>query len=422
MVSMRRTVYRRILMGLIVCNLVALVTYGYYLLKTSVPDEMKILLGQEEEFDFSLPIHASISEDAVGVLYVNQKPLSENDIKIDLSSPFSVSSNELGRYKVQLTLFGIIPIKDISLEVIEEIEVIPGGSVIGLQVETDGILVLGTGTVMGSDGTYYEPADGLIKSGDYIVAVNGEKVSRKEELIERIGKKAIQLTIERDGKTRKITLQPVKDSTGDYKIGVWIRTDTQGIGTLTFTTTNGYFGALGHGITDVDTGVLMKVGNGSIYEAEVLNIIRGREGTPGELVGIIRRASNCCIGTITKNTSQGIFGQTDSRRTVTNGTMSIGLKQEIKLGPATILCQVDSKIQEYKIEILKIDFSSSGGNKGLVIQITDPELIKKTGGIVQGMSGSPIIQNGKLIGAVTHVFIRDSTKGYGPFIENRLKQ
>ncbi|MGN0507336.1 MAG: SpoIVB peptidase [Lachnospiraceae bacterium] len=419
---MKRTVYRRILMGLIVCNLVALVTYGYFLLKTSVPDEMKILLGQEEEFDFSLPIHASISEEAVGVLYVNQEPLSKEDIKIDLSNPFSISSNELGRYEIKLTLFGIIPIKDIALEVIEEMEVIPGGSVVGLQVETDGILVLGTGEVLGSDGTYYEPADGMIKSGDYIIEVNGKKVSKKEELIEKIGKNALQLTIERDGKTRKVTLQPVKDNTGEYKIGVWIRTDTQGIGTLTFTTTNGYFGALGHGITDVDTGVLMKVGDGSIYEAEVLNIIRGKEGTPGELVGIIRRSANCCIGTITKNTSQGIFGQTDTRHTVTNGTIAIGLKQEIETGPATILCQVDSKVQEYDIEILKIDLGASSGNKGLVIQITDEELIRKTGGIVQGMSGSPIIQNGKLIGAVTHVFIRDSTKGYGTFIENMLKQ
>lgn len=155
---MKRTVYRRILLGLIICNFAALVTYGYYLLKTSVPDEMKILLGQEEEFQFSVPIHASISEDAVGVLYVNEEPLSKEDITIDLRNPVSISSNELGTYGVKLSLFGIVPIKEISLEVIEKIEVVPGGSVIGLQVETDGILVLGTGSVMGKDGAYHEPA------------------------------------------------------------------------------------------------------------------------------------------------------------------------------------------------------------------------------------------------------------------------
>lgn len=419
---MKRTVYRRILLGLIICNFAALVTYGYYLLKTSVPDEMKILLGQEEEFQFSVPIHASISEDAVGVLYVNEEPLSKEDITIDLRNPVSISSNELGTYGVKLSLFGIVPIKEISLEVIEKIEVVPGGSVIGLQVETDGILVLGTGSVMGKDGAYHEPAAGILKSGDYIMKVNGEKVNGKEALTGRIGKEKLNLTIERDGRLRNVSVQPVKDSAGDYKIGVWIRTDTQGIGTLTFTTTNGYFGALGHGITDVDTGVLMKVGSGSIYEAEVLNIVRGKEGTPGELVGIIRRSGNSRIGSITKNTPQGIFGELPPVKTTTDGVLSVGLKQEIRPGAATILCQVDSQVKEYEIEILKIDLGASGSNKGLVIQITDEELIRKTGGIVQGMSGSPILQNGKIVGAVTHVFIRDSTKGYGTFIENMLKQ
>lgn len=420
---MRRRIYRRIILGLIVCSSLLLVTYGYHLIKSSVPNELKLLLGQQEEFNLSVPLHASISEDAIGALYVNEKPLSEQDITIDLSTPFSISANELGTYEVSLSLFGLFPVKNISLQVIEEMEVIPGGNVIGLQVETNGILVLGTGTVIGKDGNYYEPAEGRLKSGDYIFEVNGNAVNGKEELINRITKDEVELSVERNGKKIKVTIQPVKDNSGQYKIGAWIRTDTQGIGTLTFVTTNGYFGALGHGITDVDTGVLMKVGGGAIFEAEVLNIVKGREGTPGELVGMIRRSGNSNIGSIKKNTSQGIYGQIQLGSALCNGkTMPIGLKQEIKLGKASVLCQIDSKVREYEIEILKIDIGAVGDNKGLVIQITDPELIEKTGGIVQGMSGSPILQNGKIVGAVTHVFIRDSTKGYGTFIENMLQQ
>lgn len=347
---MKRTVYRRILLVLILCNVTALVAYGYHLLKTSVPDELKILLGQEEEFELSMPIHASISEDAVGVLYVNEEPLSEDDITIDLSKPVSVSSNELGTYDVKLSLFGILPLKEISLEVIEKIEVIPGGNVIGLQVETDGILVLGAGSVMGRDGAYHEPAAGILKSGDYIMEVNGEKVNGKEDLMKRIGKETLQLTVERDGKRRNVSVLPVKDSAGDYKIGVWIRTDTQGIGTLTFTTTTGYFGALGHGITDIDTGVLMKVGKGSVYEAEVLNIVRGKEGTPGELVGIIRRSENCCLGSITKNTPQGIFGETQLGKTATSGVMSVGLKQKSNRGQQRFSARLIPRSKSMKLK------------------------------------------------------------------------
>jgi len=396
--------------------------YGYYWMKINIPSKIKLLVGEEEMFDFAFPLEASITEeDATSVLYVNQKPMSEEKIKIDLSKPFSVSSQELGEYEVVLKLFGLIPIKQVSLEIIEEVEVVPGGSVIGLQIETQGILVLGTGIVTLKDGSLAEPAKGILKSGDYIVEVNGNGEISRELLLNSIGKEELILTIVRDGKRLKVRIQPVCDASGIYRIGTWIRTDAQGIGTITYMTTTGKFGALGHGITDVDTGLMMKISGGTLYDAEVLSVVKGKSGTPGELIGIIRQSGISRIGEITTNCSKGIYGQI--KRGVVDGkkTIPIGLKQEIKLGPASILCQVDSSVREYEIEIERIELGRTNDNKGLVIRITDEALLAKTGGIVQGMSGSPIIQNGKLIGAVTHVLINDPTKGYGIFIENMLE-
>ena len=397
-------------------------TYGHYWMKINVPSKIKLLVGEEEQFNFSFPIEASITDDdSASVLYVNQKALSEEQINIDLSKPFSVSSNELGEYNVVLKLFGFIPIKEVSLEIIEDIEVIPGGSVIGLQIETDGILVLGTGEVVLKDGSEAEPAKGILKSGDYIIGINGNYNITRSMLMNAIGEEELLLMIKRDGRRMNVKIQPVQDASGEYRIGTWIRTDAQGIGTITYMTTNGKFGALGHGITDVDTGLLMQISKGKLYDAEVLSVVKGKSGTPGELIGIIRQSGIGQIGEITNNCSRGIYGQVKLGVVDEEETIPIGLKQDVQLGKASILCQVDSTVREYEIEIERIELGRTKDNKGLVIQITDKELLAKTGGIVQGMSGSPIIQNGKLIGAVTHVLISDPTRGYGIFIENMLE-
>lgn len=412
----------RLFILIIPVGLLFLVLYGYYWMKINVPSEMKLILGQEENFDFSVPMEASImGEEAAGVLYINQKPLEEDVIDIDLQNPFSVSSETLGEYEILLKLFGIIPIKEISLEVIEELEVIPGGDVIGLQIETDGILVLGTGAVTLKDGTTVEPAKGILKSGDYIVGINGKLGVTREEFIDSIGVERLNLTIKRNEELVQIEIQPVQDYSGKYKLGAWIRTDAQGIGTITYVTSNGKFGALGHGITDVDTGLLMDIDGGKLFDAEVLSVVKGKNGTPGELIGIIRQSGISQIGEIEENCSKGIYGQV--RLGIADGekAVPIALKQDIELGAATILCQVDSEVKEYDIEIERIELGRTNDNKGLVIRITDENLLKKTGGIVQGMSGSPIMQNGKLIGAVTHVLVNDPTRGYGIFIENMLE-
>ena len=398
------------------------ILYGYYWMKVNVPSEIKLLQGQEKRFDFSVPMEASIQGDeAVGVLYVNREPLSKDIIDIDLSNPFSVSSESLGEYEVLLKLFGVLPIKEISLEVIEEPEVIPGGNIVGLQIETEGILVLGTGEVVLKDGSKAEPAKGILRSGDYIVGINGKIGITRQEFLDSIGVEQLKLTVNRGGENITLEVQPVQDYSGKYKLGAWIRTDAQGIGTVTYMTSDGDFGALGHGITDVDTGLLMEIEEGTLFDAEVLSIVKGKNGTPGELIGIIRQSGISTIGKITENCSKGIYGQVKPALVERKKTIPIGLKQDIEPGTATILCQIDNEVKEYDIEIERIELGRTNDNKGLVIRITDEELLKRTGGIVQGMSGSPILQNGKLIGAVTHVLVNDPTRGYGIFIENMLE-
>ena len=181
---------------------------------------------------------------------------------------------------------------------------------------------------------------------------------------------------------------------------------------------------MGHGITDVDTGVLMDIKEGYIYSANIMSIVKGKEGEPGELIGMIRQGSRYKIGEIKNNTNQGIFGMVENNgmNLLYDRPLDIGLKQEVEIGKAHILCTVDSEIERFEIEIESIDISNSNHSKGIVIKITDEKLLELTGGIVQGMSGSPIIQNNKIIGAVTHVFIQDSTKGYGTFIENMVNK
>ncbi|MBP3578778.1 MAG: SpoIVB peptidase [Lachnospiraceae bacterium] len=405
-----------------IVSLIFISIYGYYWMKVNVPSEIKLMLGQEESFDFSVPMEASVfGEEATGVLYVNQEPLEEGVIEIDLQKPFSVSSESLGQYEVLLKLFGLIPIKEISVEVIEEPEVIPGGDVIGLQIETEGILVLGTGTVTLKDGTSAEPAKGRLFSGDYIIGINGKTGISRQDLLNAINSTVIELLVNRAGKEIKVSIQPVQDYSGKYKLGAWIRTDAQGIGTITYITGNGKFGALGHGITDVDTGLMMEVGSGKLFDAEVLSVVKGKNGIPGEIIGIIRQSGISQIGEIDENCNKGIYGHIKLGMVDASKTVPVALKQDIELGEATILCQVDSEVREYKIEIERIELGRTNDNKGLVIHITDEELLKKTGGIVQGMSGSPILQNGKLIGAVTHVLVNDPTRGYGIFIENMLE-
>lgn len=421
----RKSIYRKILILALCINMIVLVYFTYRYIDNSVPDSIKILVGEDEEFNFKLPMEGSVTNGDVDVLSVNNKTVPKNQIKLNLSKPFTIKSNATGSYKINLKLFGFLKFKEVTIGVIDQKEIIPCGDPIGIYIETDGVMVLGTGVINGDDGLNYEPSLNKLKTGDYITKINDTVIHNKEELIEEIQDsdgKDVKVTLRREDKITGYKITPVKSGDGEYKIGAWIRDNTQGIGTLTFITPDGQFGALGHGITDIDTSLLMEIERGYLYNADIMTIVKGKQGVPGELIGLIKQNTEDKIGDIIRNTNQGIFGEigTGFVRANSYDAMHVGLKQEIKLGPATILSCVENEVKEYKINIDKIDINSQSPNKGMVISIIDNALIEKTGGIVQGMSGSPIIQNGKIIGAVTHVFIQDSTKGYGTFIENML--
>ncbi|MCI9051096.1 MAG: SpoIVB peptidase [Lachnospiraceae bacterium] len=421
----RRIWYRRILyMVLIVgCIYTGFVIYSY--IDRIIPDKIHIVVDEEEEFNFQLPIEAKIESDNAEVSFTNASNIPSNQITVNLNEAFSLKSKKTGNYQIQMKLFGFLPIKSIDVSVIEQTQVIPCGFPVGIYLETDGILVVGSAKVVDLHGTIMEPAYMVVKSGDYIKKINGETVNSKEEMIKKVkdsGGKEMILTIRRNEEEMNVKITPVETEPEEYKLGIWVRDDAQGIGTLTYLTAQGEFGGLGHGVSDVDTGMLLEACGGKLYEARILSIIKGEAGTPGGLSGVINYNEKAVLGEITKNTSQGIFGKAsfELRNIVGSEAMDIGLRQEVKLGEAYVRCKIEGEMKDYKILITKIDNSSHNLNKGMEIKIVDEELLEKTNGIVQGMSGSPIIQNGKLIGAVTHVFVQDSTKGYGIFIENML--
>lgn len=309
-------------------------------------------------------------------------------------------------------------------------EIFPCGFSVGIYLETEGVLVVGTDVITGQDGLNYEPAHGIVREGDYIVAVNDINVSAKSQLgflINKYGDEPVTLTLCRDGENIDVKVSPVCVGTGQYKIGVWVKDDSQGIGTMTYITYDGNFGALGHGISDTDTKKLLSAENGRIYEAEIWGITKGRSGTPGSLCGSINYDESKIMAAIEDNTNIGIYGNLAEYRDVLEvieeydlKPMEICPRKDVKLGKAYVRTAVTGEIKDYEIEITELK-NQSEGDKGIVIEVTDEELLALTGGIVQGMSGSPIIQNGKIVGAVTHVFVRDSKLGYGLFIEEMLE-
>jgi stage IV sporulation protein B len=389
---------------------------------------MKLIVGKEENFQFNLPFQANLMPEKQGVVRVNESNVPEDQIKLSLRDPFTIQSSEEGSINVELKLFGFIPIKQVKVDVISQNELIPAGLTVGVVVSTDGVMVLGTGVVRGIDGTNYEPSKGLLNSGDYIVKINNQPIYTKDELVRMINankEKELNLTVRRGNDLEEVKVSPIKASgVEDYKIGIWVRDDTQGIGTITYINDQEEtFGALGHGITDADTKQLITVNDGDILETQITTITKGQKGLPGEIAGVIVDDDESLLGHVSKNTQYGIFGSINDKiyKLVERKPLPIGLKHEVKEGIAYIRSCVDGTIKDYEIEIEKIYLGSNDINKGMVIKVTDSELLSKTNGIVQGMSGSPIIQDNKIIGAVTHVFVQDSTKGYGTFIENMLK-
>lgn len=295
-------------------------------------------------------------------------------------------------------------------------ELVVGGQVVGIQISTEGVMVAGVAAVETAEGSRSPASEAGLRQGDIILEIEGQKVQNASELIERIGEmngEPAELTVRRDDKLLKLSVQPALSAEDQWMLGMWLRDGISGIGTLTFCDPDtGIYGALGHSISDGETGTAVSLSRGSITDAEIVSVTPGTAGSPGELNGCadIGRV----LGTVEKNTSHGIYGRIYtalSGRVVETG--------EICTGPATIISTVDGRqAKEYSVEISRVYNDSEG--RHVMLTVTDGELCALTGGIVQGMSGSPIMQNGKLVGAVTHVFINDPTRGYGISIQDML--
>ncbi len=386
---------------------VMLICSAYLWLVDAIPDTISILRGEEVTLAEDLPVTTKLET-----------------VDGTISSSGNINGNS---YEVSCRLFGIIPVKRVTVYIVKEAQVIPCGTPFGIYIHTDGVLVVDISDIVQNGITVESPAAHILKSGDYITAVNGTTVSEKEEVQQAVAQSSgevMRLSVMREGEPLECELCPILNDTGNYQLGVWVRDDLAGIGTLTYVDADGRFGALGHGITDVDVERLVSMKSATAYQAEILSIIRGEKGSPGELVGQIYYTPANEIGEITKNTKNGIFGRLDGLPDLLQeaSAMEIGFKQEIKTGPAQILVTLEDTRQLYDIMISDVDLNPQEANKGIAFQVVDDTLIQETGGIIQGMSGAPILQNGKVIGAVTHVFVDNPTKGYGIFIETMLEQ
>ncbi|MGI6527174.1 MAG: SpoIVB peptidase [Caldicoprobacterales bacterium] len=394
------------------------------------PAELQIFEGESQVLRFGLPLHAKITgKNDINVLKFNGNSLKGQN-SYDISRPLTIEPVNQGNVSLDFLLFGFIPVKKLTISVTSPKKLIPGGNSIGVSLYTNGALIVGTSDVTDPAGITHFPAiDAGLLPGDVIEKVNGIAVKdagHLSQLVNKVKGKSVDLECRRNNRVFVARIHPIQDaSDSKYRLGLWVRDSTAGVGTLTFVDPeSGYMGALGHAITDVDTGALLSVKDGVISESTIIDVNMGKKGMPGELVGNFTN-NRKVLGTIIKNTSFGIYGKATRKisNPIYNNPMPIAFQYNIKPGKATILTTIDDKgIQEYEIQLIKINRQAVPGSKGLVLEITDPRLLEKTGGIVQGMSGSPILQNGRVIGAVTHVFVNDPRKGYGMFIEWMLEE
>ena len=331
--------------------------------------------------------------------------------------------------KLEYELLGIVPVKSVSVVRRERKFIVPGGCSGGVTMFTKGALVVGVSDIITNTGEAYNPckAAGLMP-GDVVEKVDGVTIKSKEhlsELVERAKGASIELEILRKGQKIKLSIVPVMDNQeGEYRLGFWARDSTAGVGTMTFYDPDtGHYGALGHAVTDLDTKERLHLKNGELVQSDIVDIRHGSKGTPGELKGSFESA-RLKLGTIDKNTEFGIFGKLYKpyKNPIYSEPLPVAAQDEVKIGPAEILTTINGGAKAFACEIERISPQSKPSPKGMIVRITDADLLSATGGIVQGMSGSPIIQSGRIVGAVTHVFVNDPTRGYGMFIEWMLEQ
>ena len=377
---------------------------------SAIPDRLSLTAGSNVSFSLALPVSAELDSGST------RAKIEQKGGGIDISA-----GEVSGKANLIFRLLGILPVKEVEVSVSEEKILIPGGKSVGIALETAGLIVIGTSDI----GANESPAGAAgLRPGDIITHVDGTAVTDAQQLSSMLdGGKDAQLTVCRNGEMMQVSVVPVADARDhSAKIGAWVRSSTAGVGTLTYIDPeDNSFAALGHPISDADTGVIMPVAVGGLYENEIVEIHAGESGAPGEIVGDFF-TNERMIGEVTDNTQLGIFGKgysAGSDGLIYPQGLPMASGNEVEIGPAQILTTVDEDVQLFDCEIERAD-TGKMQPRPIVVHITDEELLEKTGGIVQGMSGSPIIQDGKLVGAVTHVLVNDPARGYGIFIENML--
>lgn len=385
-----------------------------------------LTLNVQTQSIFSLPENTVIT-------LTDIKELNENKnfgkyVSTDMSETYEVGANQEKFGKLVVKLFGIIPLREVSVNVVDGKEIYIGGIPLGFAINTKGVIIVGENSVASQTGEKFSEKSLELKTGDIIKSINNQAISSAEEIQKVLSEcegDRLSLVIDRNGKTLECDIIPVFDTeTQSYKLGLWVRNDASGIGTLTYVDTdNQRFGALGHPITDYETGIEVPVQDGKIYNCSMVGIKKGKKGEPGELRCLFMQGKNS-KGVIDKNTPYGVYGTVFNTNGIVeqNLTAEVASRISVKTGKAHIVSSVSGVREEYEIEIIKANYQPSSSDKSLVFRVKDQRLLDLTGGIIQGMSGSPILQDGKLVGAVTHVFVSDPTKGYGVYADWMLQQ
>lgn len=405
---------------LIIILTILLVLYLYVANITLMPKSIILLQGEKLELATLWGVNLKETETSNRNININK----QNSV-LETSGDIENGENlEVGKIDMSVNLFNKLTLENVTVNVIPKTKVIPLGNSIGLKLYTKGVLVVGMSEIEG-----IKPYENLgIVEGDRIISINNKEISNTDDLIETVNAsngKQVELKYIKENSNEEITtnITPAKTKENEYKLGLWVRDAAAGVGTATFYEPGaGKFALLGHGITDIDTGNLITIANGELVNSNIISITKGEKGKPGEIKGSIEGQGK--IGDVYKNTSFGVFGKTQSasKLEITEKEMEVLPRNEVKAEKAQIICELENgKKSYYDIEIQKLYLTNNKDNKSMLIKVTDKELLEKTGGIIQGMSGSPIIQNGKFVGAVTHVLVNDPTTGYGVFADMMLK-
>ncbi len=416
-----KKIYRTIAL-IINLNIIAITFYLIYL-NIILPDNYNCFIGTDAQINNIKYVTMDIKNKKT-----KDPEMQVSNLKLNNCTELQNSKTEQYAYQhnenceALIKAYNVLPVKQVDINFIKPIEIYPCGQPFGIKMFTKGVMLVGMGEVC--KGTI-PCKDAGLKLGDIILSINNIPVYTNEEIGDIINKsngEDISIRVNRNNIEKVFKLTPQKSTMQNcYKAGMWVRNSTAGVGTLTFYTDNGNFVGLGHPVCDVDTGEMMPLLSGEIIDVKIDGINKAKTGYPGELKGTFSNEKN--VGLLTQNTFTGIYGKiTDLSFLEKQSKMPVAMMQEIKEGPAKILTTIDENGPRYfDISIEKINYNNINPCKNMVVKITDKKLITKTGGIVQGMSGSPIIQNGKVIGAITHVFVNQPLKGYGIFAENMIK-